>query len=1150
MRLNVDDIMLLLLLCFCSAEFNPFNPNPIVPGDSDFIATMEDILECSPSSLCTCVQNSFNSLSSAGYGTVEGLYEISVFQNQSIAAGDFVLALFGSSAVFALPILANVERMNFSCTSQTLDAHTFSTTAYHSLFLDLLNITDVSLTIGVHVSATGILSYLKLLGVQGWGGLQFDIDVDLTDDNTWTFEASTAGDIDLVSFVNDAFNANFPSDPIKTTILLTNHKFNGIVDVAAGYEFYLVVRGTLQIGNWFQHDVCIVVHHILSGGQSPNVFIMTGYTALSTLSITLDSLISSLSGVNISRLTFFNNLNLNNYHLTFATPNFTISNGRLSQLDLPFIPSAIRNNLSGLEFVFDLSVPTLGAIQRWALSYSSSLNTAVLHPVSTVDDNVPLVDMFSFISNTLTVPTVPLVETDVTNFDVVEISLPFDDLESRVVISISHTIEIVENLILFVSANITFPISLNGGVSLGQYIISGHFDIAQVGFSATIEYDRSSYQCRGKAEGFPSGVSGLLDIFIPGQTVRDIQDFFSASSNSVGKRAAVTSFGSSPFGITDILIKFLPQRYAEELCWDGTVYSGQYATVLGALCIFDLQDYTLGFDVTDFVVANFIHGTFGDPVYHVPFFNQKLDTILVYSSFDSGKLPWTSPTYRYLEQRSLLKGVSFYSVSSWPDPCSTEFCIEARSLLGANAVFHLYTYIRSFDHLVLQAGLNDFMFGDFKVTNALLLVEFKKPNIFIGLNGTIEIPDYSLRLDGAIQLKYPTLQIVADFTLNSTLPTCTDVTSVILEKPPSILKKVKIDFCYVYLYARLGQGISRPSANFGLVVGIGDRSCYRLELAAFAGMLSPKPTSTSNPTEFEDKYILAETHDKITLLSIIDMLFCTRLSGSLLSFFLDIGFTSGFTVSTSTVEYTVPQTGLYIRKGLYIRGSFMFLWKFHRYAELHFDPPDVIDIKVGLPPVNLAGGLIKLVESRTRDTIGPSVRFVLRNIPSFNFLLELSGYARLLGIAAEGKLSISHERCSMFIAGRIFGVLSAELTVYANYGSLLSADWGVQGVLQSNVLKAIEDAVVAVIKAAGELVSMLSKYPSSSHSIVYILVPPIIDPLKEGHSIVCYIHEGNAARTLFLNVFFHLVQSAYILSPAIERYLPMDNSTTKHINYI
>ena len=1056
------------------SEFNPLNPDPIIPGDLGFIGTMQEILQCTPSSLCACVQNSFNSLSTAGYGAVSS-YDIAVFESKSIGAGDFVLAIFGEDATFALPILADVQEVNYNCSSYILEASTFPTTAYHSLFRDLLNITDVTLSIGAHLGVAATLKYLTLSGLQSWGGLLFDTRIDLIDETIWTFDANYTGDIDLVSFVNDAFNANFPTDPINTPITLTDHTFTGIVDVAAGYEFYLVIRGTLHIGNWFRHDVHAIVHHILSGRQNPNVFIMTGVDG--TLTLTLDSLIASLSGVDISGITFFNSLNLDNFHISFATPNFVISDSRLSQLDQSSIPSAIPNNLVGLQFVFDLSVPTLGDIKRWALTYSSLSNTAVFHPVSTSDDRVPLTDMLSLISsNTLIVPSVPLVETDVTNFSVEEVSLPIGVAEARVMIFITHVIEIIDNLIEVSVVNITFPVSLDGSVTLGPYIIGGHFDTAQVRFTAAIKYNGSSYQCRGQAEGFPSGVTGLLDIFKPGLSIRDIVDFLDDPLNSVRRRRqASTNFGSTAMKIVDILIDFLPDVYPAKICWDGTLYSGQYVDVRGALCIFDFQDYTFGFDVSDFVMATFLSNFFGDPVYHFPFFNQQLDTILVYSSFDNGQLPWTSHTYKFLEEKSILKGVSFYTVSSWPDTCTSEFCIEAQNLLGAEATFHLYTYIRSFDHLLLQAGLDDFKFGQFKVTHALLVVEFKKPNVFIGINGTIEIPEYEVRLDGAIQLRYPNLQIIADFTLNSTQPTCSDITRVIFkDKPPSILKRVKIDFCYAYLYARLGHGVARPSANIGGVVGIGDRSCYRLELAAFAGFLNPKSTSNLNPTEFKDRYILAEARDKITLLSIIDMLFCTKLSGSLLSFFLDIGLTSGFTVSLSTVEYTVPQTGLYIRKGFYIRGSFKFLWHFHVYGELHFDPPDVIDLKLGLPPVVLARGLIKLVESRTNDAIGPSVRFVLRNIPSFNFLLELSGYARVLGIEAEGKLSISDKLTKLYIAGKIFGVLSAELTVYTNYGKLLSVDWGVKGVLKSNILKAIEDAVVAVIKGAGRLKTTVS----------------------------------------------------------------------------
>ena len=65
-------------------------------------------------------------------------------------------------------------------------------------------------------------------------------------------------------------------------------------------------------------------------------------------------------------------------------------------------------------------------------------------------------------------------------------------------------------------------------------------------------------------------------------------------------------------------------------------------------------------------------------------------------------------------------------------------------------------------------------------------------------------------------------------------------------------------------------------------------------------------------------------------------------------------------------------------------------------------------------------------------------------------------------------MKISDSGYEVNLSGSIFGALEAELRVYASYGSLADAEFGVEGKISINILRQLEEGVKNLFKKAAD----------------------------------------------------------------------------------
>ena len=333
----------------------------------------------------------------------------------------------------------------------------------------------------------------------------------------------------------------------------------------------------------------------------------------------------------------------------------------------------------------------------------------------------------------------------------------------------------------------------------------------------------------------------------------------------------------------------------------------------------------------------------------------------------------------------------------------------------------------------------DFRLGSLTLSSASLQIRISPTTFSLGIEASLDLQTPPVTLTGALRLKLPSLSVALEMALSGCWEDALGI---------SIL-----DICDLFLAVTLTPGAPVPGIAFGGRVRVGLVQCYQLEATEYIGLGSPVP---------EDNFFYAEM-GPLTLQRVLDM-FCV--SFTLPSFLADTGYPEGFQVFFALADVTISSISLFIPSEFYYRGTLNF-FGFTIFADIVLDPPRLIDIICRLSPLCLAGGLLAMYESRSHAVTsrGP---FLEVYISTPIVRANASGYVNLFGIEAEGILVVSNTGFEVSVYGNIFGVLEAELTAYASIGNLLNAEFRVSGRLRISILKAIEDAVVGVIRAAAE----------------------------------------------------------------------------------
>jgi hypothetical protein len=296
-----------------------------------------------------------------------------------------------------------------------------------------------------------------------------------------------------------------------------------------------------------------------------------------------------------------------------------------------------------------------------------------------------------------------------------------------------------------------------------------------------------------------------------------------------------------------------------------------------------------------------------------------------------------------------------------------------------------------------------------------------------------------VKLIGALRLKFPQSQISLEMKMSGCWKRAFGI---------SIL-----EICDFFISVSILPGSPLPGIAFGVTVKIGDERCYVLQATGFFGI---------NPNDPTDNYFYVDI-SSLTLQRVVD-LFCININ--LPHFLADTGFPDGLTTSFALKPHTFKDLGITIPRGFYFKGT-VNIFGLKVECEMILDPPRLIEVKARLSPLNLAGGLLKMSESRAVADKGPFLYVMIQSNP-LKFQAEASGYVSVLGISAEAKLVVSNSGFEVSVFGSIFRVLEAELTIKASIGKVLDASFSVAGKVKFNILQRIQDAVISFIQKAGK----------------------------------------------------------------------------------
>ena len=127
-----------------------------------------------------------------------------------------------------------------------------------------------------------------------------------------------------------------------------------------------------------------------------------------------------------------------------------------------------------------------------------------------------------------------------------------------------------------------------------------------------------------------------------------------------------------------------------------------------------------------------------------------------------------------------------------------------------------------------------------------------------------------------------------------------------------------------------------------------------------------------------------------------------------------------------------------LHKGLMIKGKFN-IQGLRGKAEVKINFPNSISVDVTLDSMSIGIGMIALRKSKSDPNTGAQLR--VRFSYTDGVTADIQGYVSLLKIGVESRIVISDEGFKLAVEGNIFGIVAANLSLKAAYGSIESADF-------------------------------------------------------------------------------------------------------------
>ena len=964
----------------------------------------------------------------------EQRFSITFSINQQQAISDFILAVFGADSTIALPLAANLQTMAYNCTNQELFVETVQAGGELVVFPNILTLVDINFQVAISsITTTPQLESLKLVGTVILGDIEFSTFIETKDPDIWYFGATLVGDsgkgviengeINLFNFISSVFDVKLPSESFGDLVTISNVALNGRMNIAANYDFILIIEATIHIGEWYDDRVCVILHQTLqqSGRSPPELAFLTGCDSFgSGEGLSLSELIEGLTDIDISRVPFFGSLELPEFHIVYTTPNFDLVGADFGDLELLNFGDLSIGGISGFQFNFNFHIDSLGLSFPWSIA---RINGSMKFKPQSLLEGFSLSDVLGAISSAVSLPDVEVINSALDGIILTNLDLDVEGKTFALGIEVPDAITIFFDDLQVIGLVLDFELTWEGGISFNTLNMEGTLQIGSQSFVTSINFEDGLYTLSACAPDFNGGIGGIA----------------SALSSSLSDSVAVSTFGFDSIGLFEpcIDVTFTAGQFPEYMCFSADLFRSDFAEVGLSACITQERKWVFGLEVRKFVLATLLEEIIGSAGRQVAFFNQQLDTAIIVSPISLEGLPLRGRVIGEIDK--ILQGTTIIARTSWPENCDSDaFCSVARGLLGEDSSFELTVHILG-KTVTVEADAANFMLGSFTLSSVKIVMKFSPTEFSVGIKVSMEISDPPITLGGGLSLNFPQASLTLDVFMTGCWENAFGI---------SIL-----DICNFELKVTLTPGSALPGIGFAITVKIGDESCYILEAT---GAFSINP---NNPI---DNYFYVSI-GSLTFQRVVD-LFCVDLT--LPSFLGDTGFPEGFTTSYASVEHVLPDLGITIPAGFYFDGVIN-IFGLVIDCEMVLNPPELIDIYARLYPLTMGGGLLKLYESREVTDRGPFLHVVVQSNPK-KFTAEASGYVSVLGIEIEAMLSVSDSGYEISIYGNIFGVLEAELLIKASIGNVLDASYRVAGNISTTIQQDIQDAVVGLIDSAGQ----------------------------------------------------------------------------------
>jgi hypothetical protein len=1020
-------------------EFQLQLDTPTLPTNVAFLQTIRnELMKCAPGAICNCIYQTFRTLVRRGFsqGNVQRVGTSIVMLLPEVkphALSDLILSIFGSKSTILLPFKANLYSLGYNCTNHQLTAETFESAGEMKIFPKIMTLFMLQLRVSIHsVVSNPKLQSLKVSGTFHFGSLSVNTLVEMSNPDIWTFEAKLGDEeINIIELISSTLTIEIPSEPFGRILLVTDVSLRGYLRFSNNPEFILLLEGTLHISDWFEETFCIIINQTMSNlGRVPPQFAFvtgcTNYIVTGTKPIqTLKNLISNIAGTDLSSIPFVENLKLPKLSVIFFSSDFSISPASLAQLKL-VLPSMNLKILDtgGFSFVFDFSDSGIGRSYQWIIRKNNS--RFIFSPFSIERGGFSIGEVISMLSNVVQLPSLELVADDLSGILLSRMEVDIDQKTFLLSINVPGQAGIFLDSFKIGDLSVELHLNFNHqSRPLEKVLIRGILQIGGEAFHVLINFIDGLYELEACANKFDGGLHRVA----------------SSLRSRLSDPLAVSVLGLSSIGLHSpcFATRFRIGEVPRYLCFSADLFRFEFANVGISACVAQDKSWIFGFELRDFIMAKVLTSIIGSTGRQIALFNQKLDTVIVVSPISVDNVPLKSTLLQEFKVGTIVKGTTIIARSSWPESCSTDpFCFIARGLLGEGASFYLIVHIVE-QYVSVDAKVNDFNLGAFTLASAAIQMRFSPTEFSLGIAAAMDLYSPPVTLIGAIRLKFPSGSVVLEMSMVG----CWE----------DAFGLPILDLCDFFVSVTLVPGSPLPGIAFGATAKIGKEPCYVFVIKAYFSV---------NPGDPQDNFFYLDM-GPLTLQKILD-LFCVHLQ--LPGFLGDTGFPEGLTVSFASKMHVLSEIGLVIPAGFFFKGTIN-IFGLEVESELILNPPTLIDIYARLKPLNLAGGLLKVYESRANPNNGPYLHVIAGTNPP-RFSASASGYVSILRIQQETIVSISDKGFQVKIFGDIFGLLQAELEVQASYGNILKADFSVAGKLVINLLKKIQDGVVGVIKQAAD----------------------------------------------------------------------------------